>query len=142
MVPMVSLFVNDSIFHTKCFKPLEMGQDFSTFACDINCSRIGSIPLFECLPHHVAYCAKGLFQRILNGFPYILTGFLLCKYDHKANNVIFVLSLLALSLTAFYFHVEIFPLLGGVALFLISYKIELSDNVVYGTVHAMPGWSS
>lgn len=92
------------------------------------------------LPKHIAYCVNGIFQRILGGFPYILTGILLYKYGHKANNAIFILFLLALSCTAFYFDVNIYPLLGGVALFMISYKIVLPDNDVYNNLNTTGIW--
>lgn len=103
---------------------------------------VAVLVVFPCLslPNQIAYYAKGLFHRVLSGFPYILTGFLLWKYNHKANNTFFILSFLAMSLTAFYFHVEIYSLLGGAALFLISYKIELSDNDLYNNLNTIGIW--
>lgn len=120
--------------------------------CRYKCRRItvlllavliiaGSLALpYLMLPQFVEYCVKGFFERILGGIPYILTGILLFKYSNKVSNVILALSSMALSYILFYFDVNIFPLLGGASLFLISYMIILPNNGLYNNLNAIGIW--
>lgn len=92
------------------------------------------------LPKFVEYCAKGIFERVLGGLPYILTGMLLFKYSRHVANMAFALILLPLSYIFSYFDINIFPLLGGATLFLISYMTVLSDKVIYNKLNTIGIW--
>ncbi len=84
---------------------------------------------------------NGVFERLLGGFPYIAIGFLLFRYKEKLTGWVAMLLNLGLSYILFIFGVMgLFPLFGGVAMFLFSNSLQLPGGKLYYKLNVISIW--